>query len=86
MGGVCWKTAQKVNGQKVSAAHIELGLPRWLSGKAPTCPAGDMDLIPGSGKSPGEGNGNPRKYPLLGNLMDKRAWGTAIQGVVKSWT
>ena len=74
-GRACWRTAQKVNHQKVSAPHIEPGLPRWLSGKEPACQAGDMGLIPGSGKSPGEGNGNPLKYSCLGNLMHKWAWG-----------
>ena len=35
------------------------GLPRWLSGKESICQAGDMDSVPGLGRSPGEGNGNP---------------------------
>ena len=37
----------------------DYGLSRWLSGKESTCNPGDLDLIPGSGRSPGEGNGNP---------------------------
>ena len=37
--------------------------------------AGDMGLIPGSGRSPGEGNGNPFQYSRLGNPMDRGAWG-----------
>ena len=81
----CWKTVQKVEDQKFGIAHVELGLPRWLSGKEPACQAGDMGLIPGLGKSPGEGNGNPLQYSCLGNLMDKGAWGTVIHGAVKSW-
>ena len=36
-----------------------MGLPRWLSGKESTCKAGDLGSVPGSGRSPGEGNGNP---------------------------
>ena len=36
--------------------------------------AGDMGLIPGSGRSPREGNGNPHQYPCLRNLMDRAAW------------
>ena len=59
VGEACWKTVQKVEDQKFGIAHIELGLPRWLSGKEPACQAGDMGLIPGLGKSPGEGNGCP---------------------------
>ena len=84
--GSVLEDSSEVNDQKVSAAHIELGLPRRLSGKEPACQAGDMGFIPGSGKSPGEGNGNPLQYSCLGNVMDKGAWGTAIHGVVKSWT
>ena len=36
--------------------------------------AGDAGLIPGSGRSPGEGNGNPLQYSCLGNAMDRGAW------------
>ena len=50
------------------------GLPRWLSGKESTCNTGDLDLIPGSGRSPGEGNGNPLWYSCLENLMDRGTW------------
>ena len=39
------------------------GLPWWLSGKESACNAGVIGLIPGSGRSPGEGNGNPLQYP-----------------------
>ena len=49
------------------------GLPRWLSGKESTCQARDEGLIPGSGRCPGEGNGNPLQYSCLGNLMDRGA-------------
>ena len=45
------------------------GLPRWLSGKESN--AGDMGLIPESGRSPGEGNGNPLQYSCLENSMDR---------------
>ena len=81
MGEACWKTVQKVEDQKFGIAHIELGLPRWLSGKEPACQAGDMGLIPGLGKSPGEGNGNPLQYSCLGNLIDKGAWGCKKLGM-----
>ena len=51
------------------------GLPRWLSGKdyspANAGDAGDVDLIPGSGRSPGEGSGNPRQYSCLENPMNR---------------
>ena len=43
-------------------------------------------LIPGSGRSPGEGNSNPLHYSCLENPMDKRAWRAAVHGVTKSQT
>ena len=42
--------------------------------KASAYNAGDLSLIPGSGRSPGEGNGNPLQYSYLGNPMDRGAW------------
>ena len=39
---------------------MKTGLPRWLSGKESSCNAGDVGLIPGSGRAPREGNGNPQ--------------------------
>ena len=48
--------------------------------------AGDMGLIPGLGRSPGEGNGNPLQYSCLGNPMDREAWRAAVPGVTKSQT
>ena len=47
------------------------GLPRWLSGKESACQAGDAGLIPGSGRSPGEGNGKPLQYFWVENPMDR---------------
>ena len=48
--------------------------------------AGDMGLIPGSGRFPGEGNGNPLQYSYLGNRMDRGAWQAIVRGVAKSQT
>ena len=56
----------------------------WLSGKEFACNAGDPELIPGLGKSPGEGNGNPLQYSCLENSMDKGAWRAIVHGVTKS--
>ena len=47
---------------------------------------GALGLIPGSGRSPGEGNGNPLWYSCLGNPMDRGAWQAVVHGVAKSWT
>ena len=46
----------------------------------------DLGLIPGLGRSPGEGNGNPFQYACLGNPMDRGAWWTTVHGVTQSWT
>ena len=48
--------------------------------------AGDQDSIPGSGKSPGGGNGNPLQYLCLENPMDRGAWWATVCGVTKSQT
>ena len=47
---------------------------------------GDMNLIPGSGRFPGEGNGNPHQYSCLKNLMNRGAWWVTVQRVTKSQT
>ena len=55
-------------------------------GKASACNAGDLGSIPGSGRSPGEGNGNPLQYSCLENPMDGGAWGATVHRVAKSQT
>ena len=60
---------------------------RWSTdGKESACDAGDVGLIPGSGSSPGEGNGNPLRYSCLENSMDRGAWRAIVHGVAKSQT
>ena len=54
--------------------------------KAPACNAGYLGSIPGLGRSPGEGNGNPLQYSCLENPMDGGAWWATVHGVTKSWT
>ena len=54
--------------------------------KASACTAGDLGSIPGSGRSPGEGNGNPLQYSCLENPMDGGAWRATVHGVAKSQT
>ena len=56
-------------------------LPCWLSGKEPACKAGNTGLIPGSGRSPVEGNGNPLQYSCLGNPMDRGAWWATVPNI-----
>ena len=50
------------------------GFPRSLVGKESACNAGDLGSIPRSGRSPGEGNGNPLQYSCLENPMGRGAW------------
>ena len=52
--------------------------------KNPPANAGDMGLIPGLGRSPGEGNGNPLQYSCLKNDMHRGAWQAIVHGVAKS--
>ena len=54
--------------------------------KASASNAGDLGLIPGSGRSPGEGNDNPLQYSCLENPMDRGAWWATVHGVAKSRT
>ena len=63
-----------------------LGFPGGSEGKASACNVGDPDLIPGLGRSPGEGNGNPLQYSCLENPMDGGAWWATVHGVTKSQT
>ena len=54
--------------------------------KNPTGSGGDSGLIPGSGRSPGEGHGNPLQYPCLENAVDGGAWRATVHGVSNSLT
>jgi len=65
------------------------GFPGGSVVKNPSVSAGaaeETGLIPGSGRSPGGGNGNPLQYSYLKNLMDRGAWPAIVHGVAKSWT
>ena len=63
-----------------------LHFPGGSEGKASACDAEDPGSIPGLGRSPGEGNGNPLQYSCLENPMDRGAWRTTVHGVAKSQT
>ena len=63
-----------------------LGFPGGSDGKEFTYDAGDLGSIPGLGRSPGEGNGNPLQYSCLENPLDRRAWRAKVHGVAKSTT
>ena len=55
-------------------------------GKESACNAGELGLIPGLGRSPGEGNGNPLQYSCLENSMDRGARQAAVHGISKNQT
>ena len=62
------------------------GFPDGSDGKETTCNAGDTGLIPGLGRSPREGNGNPLQYSHLENSMDRGDWQATVHGVANGWT
>ena len=61
-----------------------IGFPGSSDGKESACSAEDPGSIPGYGRSPGEGNGNPLQYSCLENSMDRGAWWAIAHGVAKS--
>jgi len=63
-----------------------MGFPGGSDGKEYACNAGDLDSIPGSGRSPGEGNGNPLQYFCLEDSMDRGVWWATVYGITKSQT
>ena len=75
--------------QVIQLMHIHrsiLGFPGGLGGKESACNVGDLGLIPGLERSPGEGNGNPLQYSCLENPMDRGAWRATVHGVTESQT
>ena len=66
---------------------MDLGaFPDGSDGKESACNAGDLGLVPGLGRSPGEGHSYPLQYSCLEKFMDRGAWWTVVQGVVKRQT
>ena len=63
--------------------HYYWGFPGGSEAKASACKAGDQGLIPGSGRSAGEGNGNTLQYSCLENPMDRGAWWATVHRVHK---
>ena len=65
---------------------IAEGFPGSSDGKESAYNVGDPGSVPGLGRFPGEGIGNPLQYSCLENPMDRGTWWTAVHGVPKSWT
>ena len=63
--------------------HLTKGFPGGSDGKESACNVGDLGSIPGLGRSPGEGNGNPLHYSCLENSMDRGAWWATAHGGLK---
>ena len=81
--------ATELNSMSFTVTMSFYGLPRWLSNKESVWSAGDaghLGSIPGSGRSPGEGPGDPLQYSCLENPMDRGAWQTTVHGVTESRT
>ena len=66
--------------------HKARGFPGGSDGEESACNAGDLGLIPGSGRSPGDGNGYPFQYSCVENSGDRGAWRSIVHGVTKSRT
>ena len=62
------------------------GFPVSSAGKESTCSSGDQGAIPGLGRSPGGGRGNPTQYACLEDSMDRGAWWATVHGVTKRLT
>ena len=60
--------------QPINYGAMSMGFPGGTDGRESACSVGDPGLIPGSGKSPREGNGNPLQYSFLGYPMDRGDW------------
>ena len=67
-------------------AKFKMAFPGGSDSKASAYNAGDPGLIPGSGRYPGEGNGNSLQYSCLENPMDRGAWLATVHGITKSRT
>ena len=87
LGDVCpldtFLIVKRIFLRKKKTYRLIYGLPWWLSGNESACNAGDMGLISGCRRSPGEGNGYPPQHSCLENPMDKESWWATIHGVTK---
>ena len=90
---ICWPQEDLVNSTWALSLYLNKcyykGFPSGAAVKQSTCnagDAGDIGLIPGSGRAPGGEHGNPLQYSCLENPMDRGAWWATVRGTAKSWT
>ena len=74
-----------IKNKNLFSFYLSLWHPGGSDGKESACNSGDPALIPGLGRSPGEGNGYPFQYSCLENSMDKWVWRVVVHVVTKSW-
>ena len=67
--------------EHLAPSRLKLGFPGGSDGKESACNMGNTGLIPGEGRSPGEGNGNTLQYSCLESSMDRGAWQATVRGV-----
>ena len=90
--GACWAAVYGVTQSWTrltrlsSRSSLYRGFPGGSDGKESACNAGDLGSIPGSGRPPEEGHGNPLQYSYLQNPMDRGAWLATVHGVTKRQT
>ena len=80
---VIYIVTTEVKGIMVEHSIIKFSLPGDLVSKESTCHAGQLGLIPGSGRCPGEGNGNPLQYSCLRNAMDRGTWRGTVHRIAR---
>ena len=77
---------RKMSAPSTGEIFMSIGFPGGSEGKPSACSAGDLGLIPGSGRSAGERNGNLPQYSCLENSTDSGAWEATVHGITKSHT
>ena len=78
-----WQPSVHFHLHKFVFSRISLGFLGGSASKESACSAGDVGLIPGSGRSPGEGNSYPFQYSCLESPMDRGAWWAIVHGGLK---
>ena len=90
-GWMCTKMTVDINVSFICYCSLmptmcQVGIPHSSVCKESARSAGDPGSVPGLGRFPGEGNGNPLQYSCLENPMDREAWLATVCGVTKNWT